>query len=106
MNELKVSTGRVRSAAAELKAAAEDLTEAAKAFQAEVSGFGAPWGGDEIGMLIGAAHNAIFQAAMECFTENAKELSEHAEGLRRVAKTHDQAESANVLYVNRVREFL
>lgn len=106
MNEVKVSTGRIRSAAAELKAVAEDLTEAARAFQAEVSGFGAPWGGDEIGMLIGVAHDAIFQAALECFAENAKELSEHAEGLRRVAKTHDQAENANLVYVNRVREFL
>jgi hypothetical protein len=71
-----------------------------------VSGFGEPWGGDEIGMLIGTAHGAVFQAAVECFTDNARELAGHAEGLQRVADNHERTEDTNVLYVNRVRELL
>ncbi|GAA1850149.1 hypothetical protein [Actinomadura bangladeshensis] len=102
----EVSPDRIKAAASQLRAAADDLADAAKSFQAEVSGFGEPWGGDDIGMVIGLAHGAIFQAAVECFTDNAKELSGHAEGLTRVADNHVRTEEANVLYVNRVREFL
>ncbi|MEU5876579.1 hypothetical protein [Spirillospora sp. NPDC047279] len=102
----EVSPDRVRSSGLELKSIADRLADAAKQFQAEVAGFGEPWGGDDIGMIIGLAHGAVFEAAVECFTDNASEIMGRAEQVGQVADGYDQMEDANLLYVNRIGDVL
>ncbi|SNS97229.1 PE family protein [Asanoa hainanensis] len=58
----------------ELSGVAGEFASALRAFQAELSGFGTPWGADEIGSLIGAAHEEVAQWAFECFEAAAEEL--------------------------------
>lgn len=103
---MQVSSIRLRKTAAELQAVADRLSQQAQAFQGEVESFGAPWGSDDIGMIIGAAHDAVFQAAIECFTTNAEEIQGRAEQIVAAAENHEKAEDANVLYVNRINELL
>ncbi|MEV4622708.1 hypothetical protein AB0J74_28845 [Asanoa sp. NPDC049573] len=58
----------------ELSRVAGEFASALRAFQAELSGFGAPWGADEIGSLIGAAHEEVAEWAFECFAAAADEV--------------------------------
>jgi hypothetical protein len=62
------------SSGASLSQVAGEFAAALRAFQSELSGFGAPWGADEIGSLIGAAHEEVAQWAFECFEVAAEEL--------------------------------
>jgi hypothetical protein len=51
-----------------------EFASALRTLQSELSGFGAPWGADEIGSLIGAAHEEVAQWAFECFAAAAEEV--------------------------------
>lgn len=102
----EVDADRLRATAAELKAVADGFTSAVRSFETEVAGFGAPWGGDDIGMLIGLAHDAVFQAALESFSSNAEELAGRAEAITSVAENYTQMEDANTLYVNKIGDLL
>jgi hypothetical protein len=43
------------------------FTQALSAFQAELEGYGRPWGEDDIGSLIGAAHDEVSAWAFDCY---------------------------------------
>jgi hypothetical protein len=58
----------------ELQRVAGEFMSALRAFQAELAGFDAPWGADEIGGLIGAAHEEVARFAFECFETAAEEV--------------------------------
>jgi len=58
----------------DLSRVAGEFASALRSFQSELAGFGAPWGADEIGSLIGAAHEEVAQWAFECFATAAEEV--------------------------------
>jgi uncharacterized protein YukE len=105
-NGFEVSPDQIRSSAKQLKQVADDFTQKVADFEAKITGFGEPWGGDDIGMLIGIAHGAVFEAAMECFKENAKELTERTQALEAMATNYTRMEDANSAAVNSVSKAL
>ncbi|MFI0448135.1 WXG100 family type VII secretion target [Actinomadura sp. 6N118] len=105
-NGFEVSPDHVRSSASDLRAVADRLSQAVQSFQGEVTGLGDCWGADDIGMIIGTAHAAVFEGAMECFTTNLDEITGHAETLGVVADNYVQMEDTNKLYVNKINELL
>ncbi|GIF45600.1 hypothetical protein DFJ67_0766 [Asanoa ferruginea] len=60
---------------ASLERVGTEFATALRAFQSELAGFGAPWGSDEIGSLIGAAHEEVASWAFECFSAAASEVA-------------------------------
>ncbi|TDC61900.1 hypothetical protein E1200_27655 [Actinomadura sp. GC306] len=102
----QVSTEQLTSSAGGLTQAAEQFSRQVQQFEAQINGYGEPWGGDDIGMLIGIAHAACFEAAMKCFKENAEELSERAKALEAVAKNYTTMEQSNVQTVNSISKAL
>lgn len=70
----QVDPSALGASGAELSRVAGEFASALRAFQAELAGFGAPWGADEIGSLIGAAHEEVAQWAFECFETAASEI--------------------------------
>ncbi|MFG1998032.1 hypothetical protein ACGFNU_02655 [Spirillospora sp. NPDC048911] len=102
----EVAADGVRSSASALRAIADRLAEAVQSFQSEVSGVGDAFGGDDIGMIIGEAHAAVFEGAMECFSTNVAEITDRADVLGQVADNYVQMEDTNTLYVNKINEVL
>jgi hypothetical protein len=104
--ELQVDFEDVHRAGAGIASSAQALRAKVQSFQAELQGFGQPWGNDDIGSLIGMCYQAIYEAAMECFADNIGELAGQAEGVQAMAATYREAEDASAIEVNRVRDIL
>jgi hypothetical protein len=104
--ELRVTQEDLRKAAGLLGQAIDGMDGDLSAFEGELGGFGRPWGGDEIGMLIGACYQGAYDMAMECFTTNLDELDGFAEDLETMADNYQGAEDLSEIEVNRVREIL
>lgn len=96
----------IRGAGGGIRTSAQQLKSDWTAFQAELAGFGEPWGADDIGFLIGGCYQAVYEVASECYADNIEAMQEHAEGVHTVAANHFAAEKDSVGEVNRVREIL
>ena len=105
-HELRVTQDDLRRAAGLLGQAIDRTDADLAALEADLAGFGQPWGGDEIGMLIGACYQGAYDMALECFTTNLDELDGFAEDLETMADTYQGAEDLSRIEVNRVREIL
>ncbi|GAA2423146.1 hypothetical protein GCM10010191_38840 [Actinomadura vinacea] len=105
-NELRVSRDDLRRAATMLGQAIDRMDADLSALEGELGGFGQPWGGDEIGMLIGACYEGALDMAMECFGTNMDELDGFVEDLEKMADNYRGAEDLSEIEVNRVREIL
>ena len=57
-----------------LQSVADRLAGELTAFQAELAGFGTPWGSDDIGSLIGVAHDEVSSFAFECYQTALEEI--------------------------------
>lgn len=57
-----------------LRDAGTDFGEKLAAFQAELAAFGEPWGGDDLGSLVGIAYGVVSEFAFECYSEALEEL--------------------------------
>jgi hypothetical protein len=104
--ELQVDAEDIHRAGGGIASSAQSLRAKVQSFQAELQGYGAPWGNDDIGSLIGMCYQAIYEAAMECFADNIGELNGHAEGVKAMAATYREAEDTSAIEVNRVRDIL
>jgi hypothetical protein len=106
MNEMEVSPDRIRKAGSGIRTSAQQLQAGWEALQAELAGFGEPWGNDDLGSLIGGCYQAILEVAGECFAENLGEIDGQAEGVQTMAANFLAAEDNSVIEVNRVRDIL
>ncbi|MEU1842324.1 hypothetical protein [Micromonospora sediminicola] len=68
--------------------------QALTAFQAELAAFGRPWGSDDIGSLIGAAHDEVSAFAFECFDGALDEISAAGADLGDMAIRYAETEAA------------
>ena len=75
MTGFEVDPERLSAAGAALRTVASRLSGELSAFQAELAGFGAPWGSDDIGSLIGAAHDEVSSYAFECYQDALDEIA-------------------------------
>lgn len=76
------------------------------AFQGELSGFGEPWGSDDLGLLIGTAYQVIAEVAFECYGDNTAEIDETGAKARMMAANFADTEESNTDQVQRFRDAL
>jgi hypothetical protein len=85
---------------------AERFASALTAFQAEIAGFGRPWGEDDIGQLIGAAHDEVSAIAFECYGDALDEIAAAGADLSGMAARYATAEEAISQRMSALREAL
>lgn len=96
MADERVALGwrKLQRAAGDLDDVAHDLGRELKSMQDDVAGYGEPWGGDEIGMLIGVTHQVVSEFAFEKLGDLQKDLASHAKALDGAAGTYRDNEDA------------
>ncbi|MEV0807440.1 type VII secretion target [Micromonospora sp. NPDC050200] len=92
MEPLDVDIDALRRGADELDRARESVRQAFEAFQAAAGGYAQAFGGDEIGMLLGVAHQACVDGLTECLSTNITELENYAAGLHSMAERYQAVE--------------
>ncbi|MEU5788013.1 hypothetical protein ABZ754_09815 [Micromonospora purpureochromogenes] len=92
MENLEVDIDALRRGADELAQAKEEVRQAFETFQAALGSYAQAFGGDEIGMLVGVAHQACVDALTECLSTNVAELESYADGLHGMAEKYRAVE--------------
>jgi hypothetical protein len=92
VNGYSIDPQSLRQAASALDAAGERLTSEWNGLVGTVEGMGEPWGGGDIGTLIGISYQAVQSVADESFTSAAEDLSGFADKLTAVADNHERNE--------------
>jgi len=78
-----------------LQQLANRFSQALTACQAQLRGFNQPWGNDDIGSLIGAAHDEVSSWAFECYQTALDELGAAGADLSGMAEQHTATEGDN-----------
>ncbi|MCH7231099.1 WXG100 family type VII secretion target [Glycomyces sp. L485] len=90
----------MRQAADNLDASAEEVQGLLDQFTGALEQFADAFGGDEIGMLVGIAHQACTDGLTECFSTNIEELSDYAQSLREMADNHQTVDDETTAIFN------
>lgn len=92
MNSLDIDLESMRQGADQLDQAKENVRAAFEQFQGAAEALADAFGGDEIGTLLGMAHQACLDAALECFGTNIEDLEDYTLCLREMADNHQAAD--------------
>lgn len=84
----------MRQAADQLDAARDEVQGLLDQFTGALEQFADAFGGDEIGMLVGIAHQACTDALTGCFTTNIEDLADYAQCVREMADAHEAGDEA------------
>ncbi len=103
MNGVQISTEALRLTGTALSQVGDELDSQLSALEAELKSFGAPWGNDEIGQLIGVAYEEVVSFAFECLREVLAEIRESGTDLGAMA---DRYEAAEQDFMNNFKAFL
>lgn len=96
MPNLDIDPESMKQAADELDAAKEEVQGLIDQFNGALEQFADAFGGDEIGTLVGMAHQACTEVLNECFTSNIEELTAYSETVREMADNHRSADDETV----------
>ncbi|MCD0445666.1 hypothetical protein LO763_18835 [Glycomyces sp. A-F 0318] len=102
MADLDLDLESFRRAADEFDAAKEEVQALLDQFTGTLAQFADAFGGDEIGMLVGMAHDACTEVLNECFTTNIEEIADYAEAIRDMADGHEAADNENAQLFNQL----
>ncbi|MCW3814476.1 hypothetical protein ONA91_08400 [Micromonospora sp. DR5-3] len=94
MTAIEVDPDGLSGSGRALEGAAVRFGQALAAFQAELAAFGRPWGSDDIGSLIGAAHDEVSAFAFECFDSALQEIAAAGTDLTGMATRYAEIEAA------------
>jgi hypothetical protein len=75
MSGFMIVPERLAASGSALQSVASRLSAELASFRSELAGFGTPWGSDDIGALIGAAHDEVSSWAFECYQDALDELA-------------------------------
>ncbi|MFX0593172.1 hypothetical protein [Melissospora conviva] len=84
----------LRTSGQQLEAITARFSAELSSFRAQLSSFGEPWGHDDIGSLIGVAHEEVSSYAFECYQSALDEITFAGEDLGTMGDLYDAAESA------------
>jgi uncharacterized protein YukE len=101
-NGYEIRPETLRTAANGLKDSGDRLTQEWSNLLSTVEGMGDPFGGDDIGMIIGESYYAVQDQADESFSGAAEDLGALAEKLVTMADNHEKAEQQMAGDVNAV----
>ncbi|MQM28905.1 WXG100 family type VII secretion target [Glycomyces albidus] len=94
MSELQIDPDQLDKAGTGIEGASEQLAQALEEFRATIEGIGDAAGGDEIGGLIGDAHQLIYESAMETFEDAVQSLADAGFDVRDFGVQHQAADDA------------
>lgn len=92
MTGFEVDTESLRRAAREFDAAVEALDDLLDGFDERLVALGEPWGGDDIGFLIGECYLPGYVTALACFDNNLDELGTYGDKLVAMADSYERAD--------------
>jgi hypothetical protein len=75
MTGFMIDPERLSASGSALQSVAGRLASELASFRSSLAGFGAPWGSDDIGLLIGAAHDEVSSWAFECYQDALDEMA-------------------------------
>ncbi|TDB91921.1 hypothetical protein E1264_00170 [Actinomadura sp. KC216] len=104
--QLKVDPGQIRKGATGMQGSSSQLRGRLQDFQAKLAGYGEPWGGDDIGFVIGTIYMAASELAFDCYSSQIDGIDEMSEGATLMANNYQSAEDLSEVEVNRVRDIL
>lgn len=88
MAGLDIAPESMHKSAADMDAVKDQIQALIDAFNGKVGEYADAFGGDEIGSLLGIAHEACTGALNECFTSNIEELQQFGQNIREMADGH------------------
>jgi hypothetical protein len=94
MAGFRVSPKGLTSSGDQLSRLAGQLEQVLTGFEADLAGFGRPWGDDDLGSLIGAAHDEVSAWAFECYRSGLEEIAAAGADLGLMGSTHAAADEA------------
>jgi hypothetical protein len=94
MGNLEIDPDALERAGSDLGRPGATFGDALTAFQSTMAGFGQPWGGDDIGQLIGAAYEEVSSWAFECYQSAAQEIVEAGVDVAAMGAAHRGNEAA------------
>ncbi|MCZ7426029.1 hypothetical protein O7607_09820 [Micromonospora sp. WMMA1949] len=103
---VEIDPERLGASGSALDAVATRFGTALTAFRAELSAFGRPWGTDDIGSLIGAAHDEVSAFAFECFDSALTEIAAAGADLGKMAVRYAGTEAAITSNLDGLRRML
>jgi hypothetical protein len=92
MADFDISPQSLRTNAAGLSDVIDRMATTINSSEAEIRGFGSPWGTGLVGSLIGQLYEGVHDAMMDSFQDNAEVITEYAEGLDNTAVVLDELE--------------
>ncbi|MGY0236390.1 hypothetical protein, partial [Longispora urticae] len=84
--------------------AAQTMNTDIAAFNGQLDGNGDPFGGDDLGSLMGMFYQVISELAMESYTDNAADVGSAGERLKAMGANYRGTEQGNEDDVNRAGE--
>lgn len=91
---ISIDTESLDRCGKDLENVAADFSSRLQRFQEDLFSFEAPWGHDEIGMLIGAAHEEVLEFAMDCFYDSMDAIQEAGVDLELAAEIYSELEDS------------
>jgi hypothetical protein len=85
MTTIDVDPESLRRADLAVTNAVADADSMLGAFEAELAGFGEPWGADDLGSLIGEVYTGAYAMAMNCYNSNLDTMDGYATRLTTAA---------------------
>jgi uncharacterized protein YukE len=88
MAGVEVSHEAMHKSAGDMDAVKDQIQALIDKFNGKVAEYADAFGGDEIGSLLGIAHEACTGALNDCFTSNIEELTQFGQNIREMADDH------------------
>lgn len=104
--EIEIDPETIIDAGDNILASAQRIRSAVSAFNAELAAFGAPWGGDDLGSLIGMVYEMIRDLALESYDGNLVEIEDIGKLSRVMGMNYQETERAIAEQLGRFREML
>ena len=89
---VQISPEALRLSGTALQQVGDQFESQLNALEQELLSYGAPWGNDDIGSLIGAAYEAVVSFAFECLREVLDEIRSSGIDLDGMAQQYEEAE--------------
>ena len=99
---MRVDPDSLMASGNRMQSSVQRIREEITAFHGELAGFGAPWGNDDLGSLIGEAYQVIYDMAMETYGANADEIDEVGQAAQVAATEYTTTDQANADDVRRL----
>lgn len=96
---VEVDFTKIEQAGKDLDQFSKDLKDAVEKMEGKVGDFGEPWGGDELGMLIGITHEVVSLFKFDKLKELVEDLDADSKAAKKIAADlrGDQDESVKLI---------